>query len=472
MCIIVVKPSYQDLPTKDVLEICFKDNDDGAGYSFWDEEDQAWVTDKAYPTFESFWDQYSEDVKAFGLATKAVVYHFRIATSGPRDGSDCHPFPLEITKELTVYKTGIFKSKGIVAHNGVWGTGSDLMSDTQECISTLITPLFESVDIEDRHIPDRLDTLLNTLLKTTNNKWVIAHGDKIDLYGKWIEDNGLYFSNDRYIWENTYEYMKNASKSGSYYSTDDYHYDYGTGSWSWDGGSASSGVWNQNKDNKWYHNSTATTPSTSSFRPEGNRAIIINMPKSKADALTFCDKDGYWEWEKWYNRYEESTNSKTKVDPAKGAVYDEHGDVIWYMDDIDDDEIEDGIWTEEDDGGKDIQCKTCGLSMVEADLNDGECPGCGTLLAPPQTADSNYPHIYDDTAECPVCRQTRCRIGEADIPEVRGVDLYRECDYCTCVFGTVVSGGSIGDPWIIGYRTSAGELILSENDWDVDADAN
>ena len=87
MCIIVYKPwgVPVDLET---LRICFENNPDGAGYMFPCEG--RLLINKGFFTFPDFLDAWEKTRKLHGDGPP-VVFHFRIATAGQIDMTNCHP---------------------------------------------------------------------------------------------------------------------------------------------------------------------------------------------------------------------------------------------------------------------------------------------------------------------------------------------------------------------------------------------
>ena len=98
MCIIVYKPVNENIPKRDRLKTCFNNNDDGAGYMFADHNNV--IIKKGFKTFDDFYKQLKDDVKKYDLKSKALILHFRIATSGGLDANKTHPFILTNKSKL------------------------------------------------------------------------------------------------------------------------------------------------------------------------------------------------------------------------------------------------------------------------------------------------------------------------------------------------------------------------------------
>ena len=99
MCIIVAKEKGKQLPSKKILETCFDNNHDGAGLMY--VKNNQVVIDKGYMTFKDFYKRVKELKKEFNsdLTDKAIVFHFRIGTSGENDKKTTHPFPISNNSE-------------------------------------------------------------------------------------------------------------------------------------------------------------------------------------------------------------------------------------------------------------------------------------------------------------------------------------------------------------------------------------
>ena len=101
MCIIVYKP--KGLPVdRRTLETCFINNPDGTGFMFPCEN--RLLIKKGYFEFDDFWPVWEKCWKIHGDSIP-VVFHFRIATAGEIDKTNCHPH--RITHELGFVHNGI-----------------------------------------------------------------------------------------------------------------------------------------------------------------------------------------------------------------------------------------------------------------------------------------------------------------------------------------------------------------------------
>lgn len=104
MCIIVIQPIKKDID-RQTLENCFTNNPDGAGYMFTDNKQL--IVKKGYFTFDSFYQVYKKDWIMAGDQSPFIL-HFRIATHGVLDKTNCHPHRLN--DNLAFVHNGIFNN--------------------------------------------------------------------------------------------------------------------------------------------------------------------------------------------------------------------------------------------------------------------------------------------------------------------------------------------------------------------------
>lgn len=101
MCIIVYKPTGMPMD-RSTLATCFANNPDGAGFMFSCEG--RLLIEKGYFEFNAFWAAWEKRRKIHGHGLP-VVFHFRIATAGEIDRTNCHPH--RITRDLGFVHNGI-----------------------------------------------------------------------------------------------------------------------------------------------------------------------------------------------------------------------------------------------------------------------------------------------------------------------------------------------------------------------------
>jgi hypothetical protein len=188
MCIIVAKPTDVAFPADSTFSTCFRANKDGAGFAYMRKGESVWHVRKGLMTIDAFLKSYHDceiSQEDFFAA------HFRIGTSGPKDGRGTHPFPL--TNDYDLLTSFSFNSESILFHNGVFGAGTDACSDTMLYVKNILS---------DNFVVDNIDNDVVRSLITESiaaSRLLICARDKAILFGSgWLKDNGVYYSNSSY----------------------------------------------------------------------------------------------------------------------------------------------------------------------------------------------------------------------------------------------------------------------------------
>ena len=212
MCIIVAKEKGKQLPSKKILETCFNNNSDGAGLMY--VKNNQVMIDKGYMTFNDFYKRIKELKKEFNsdLTEKAIVFHFRIGTSGKNDKQTTHPFPITNNEEeLRRIKTTC--SVGM-AHNGIISdyTYDKVLSDTQTFIRDYVS-VFKELDkkfYKNKRVMGLLEKQAKSKLCFLDNK------ENIYCLGDFTTDNGIIYSNT------TYKTSRYCYTDNNYFSWESY----------------------------------------------------------------------------------------------------------------------------------------------------------------------------------------------------------------------------------------------------------
>lgn len=199
MCVILVKERGIELPTKDVLESCWKRNPDGAGFMFNDCDKV--VIMKGFMTFDEFYLRLQTANEFYHLKEKGLVIHFRIATSGLKDKGNCHPYPIS-NDNLDLRESFITTELGI-AHNGIIRdyNGTDkILNDTQLFIKN---DLFELNSLDKKFYKNVIfQSMIERLIDGSRLVFLNKKGDIIKL-GNWFHNGNYYFSNLNHVSKNT-----------------------------------------------------------------------------------------------------------------------------------------------------------------------------------------------------------------------------------------------------------------------------
>lgn len=114
MCIIVVKPRGQALPSDEIIRKAFVANDDGFGLAFHHEGASLVTIRKGAMKLP----QALKMIHAVRKPEQAnMILHFRMATQGKICPENCHPFPL--SKKRKHLKATHLECPVAIAHNGV-----------------------------------------------------------------------------------------------------------------------------------------------------------------------------------------------------------------------------------------------------------------------------------------------------------------------------------------------------------------
>lgn len=199
MCVILVKERGIELPTKDILESCWKRNPDGAGFMFNDCDKV--VIMKGFMTFEEFYLRLQTANEFYHLKEKGLVIHFRIATSGLKDKGNCHPYPIS-NDNLDLRKSFITTELGI-AHNGIirsYNGKNNILNDTQLFIKN---DLFELNSLDKKFYKNVIfQSMIERLIDGSRLVFLNKKGEIIKL-GNWFHNGNYYFSNLNHVSKNT-----------------------------------------------------------------------------------------------------------------------------------------------------------------------------------------------------------------------------------------------------------------------------
>ena len=229
MCIIAYKPLNVAFPEEYILQNCFENNDDGAGFMYTFNGEVH--IHKGYETFEKFMAALN---KARAITGDKVPYvmHFRIATQG-YEKCMTHPFPL--SSKMENLKRLHYKCSIGVAHNGILDITSDgakTYSDTMKFITDYLSNIIQSYDW---HKNKRTKKLIEYLIDGSRLAILDAHSH-CELMGKgWEEDKGIYYSNHTWAYK---KYVYTGGTAGF------------SGSWNrvwWDDGYYDDLVWDKEK---------------------------------------------------------------------------------------------------------------------------------------------------------------------------------------------------------------------------------
>lgn len=192
MCVIAYKPLGTMFPSQTILENCFNNNPDGAGFMY--SYNEKVHLQKGYTTFESFNKALK---KARNITGDEVPYvmHFRIATQG-FEKTMTHPFPL--SRKMNDLKQTKASCDIGIAHNGILditSDGSKEYSDTMKFITDYLSLIIKNLAW---HKNEDTKQLIENLIDGSRLA-ILDKNSHCELMGKgWVEDNGIFYSNTSY----------------------------------------------------------------------------------------------------------------------------------------------------------------------------------------------------------------------------------------------------------------------------------
>lgn len=233
MCIAIAKMRGVDMPSKDILQRCWNNNPDGAGYAF--NVDGVVCIKKGFMKFEDFWNSISKAQERYDFKNCGVLIHFRIATHGGVIPAMTHPFP--IVDDNGALSKLEYVSDYAVIHNGIISlTGSKArsekaMSDTAVFIRDYLSKIAQNRQwFKRRANMELIEKLIDSKMAILNGRGEIIHTSGF------TEDGGVLYSNTTYkdyrteylstVYDDEYDY---GYCGRSYYSNPNYGYDYLSG---------------------------------------------------------------------------------------------------------------------------------------------------------------------------------------------------------------------------------------------------
>ena len=199
MCIAILKPKGENI-SKDRLENCFDNNDDGAGYVFAMNGSLHFF--KGFFRFKDFWKSYVKNVINNGNPITAI--HFRITTHGITNKTNCHPF---------LINDGIgFAHNGMIDFVDDHKKKSDTLMFKNEILSILPDGFIFNNSIM-KLIEESIGTSKLAFLDNNGNYRIANEG-----LGHWNKDNTIWYSNKSYCEVRTPKYAWNAFGHAGIYS--------------------------------------------------------------------------------------------------------------------------------------------------------------------------------------------------------------------------------------------------------------
>ena len=206
MCLIIAKYSGLDLPIESRLRTAWMNNSDGFGLAYWEEGMPLVQINKGAMTLRDMLDLVDQVPNA---KNKKVIMHFRMATDGRIDAGNCHPFP--VSSSIGQLRRTETRTNCAVAHNGI-------IDDFSTGWTKVVDPTTKKVSWKKPEVPPKLSdtqlfikehmvglgkalfnrSVLSMITAYTDSKFALLGRGKLVLLGKFIQDQGIYYSNDGY----------------------------------------------------------------------------------------------------------------------------------------------------------------------------------------------------------------------------------------------------------------------------------
>ncbi len=198
MCIAIFKPGDKTL-SKELLSVCFENNNDGAGFAYINVDSQGIkrIKIKKSMTFDGFWSKYERATRI--SPNSPFIIHFRIATHGTVDLFNCHPF--KINEDL------------VFAHNGIISKVKKdaKKSDTQVFNETILKKLGKGLLFDNPVVQELIEDYIGgskLILMDVNGAFRIFNEKSGNT------QDGVWFSN--YSWKAKVTYTP-KTYTGNYY---------------------------------------------------------------------------------------------------------------------------------------------------------------------------------------------------------------------------------------------------------------
>ena len=198
MCIAILNAKGTTLK-KQLLNNCWKNNGDGAGILYID-DDKTLQTFKTLDSFDEFYSNYIRIKQTYGKRRNMLI-HFRISTHGVINETNCHPFLVD-------------ENVGFI-HNGMISGVPDSVqySDTYMLNDSLLKNLkvgFEQQDSALDFLGEFIGSGNKLVFLNADDEWAIVN----EPAGHW--NMGCWFSNDSYKQVNDwYDFGGVRKKKGS-----------------------------------------------------------------------------------------------------------------------------------------------------------------------------------------------------------------------------------------------------------------
>lgn len=202
MCILIMKPKNEKMPEMATLKNCWENNSDGAGFAYSDGRKLRLV--KGLMSWESF----EKALKEAGDLTKyPTMLHFRIATHGTVKPANTHPFNVN--------------DRIVAGHNGILSiTAEGDLTDSETFFKRVCNPMLKRFEMSSPEFAEVVESLIDS-----SKLAFLSDSGEVKMFGKFIEDDGVFYSNSSYLEYQIPKYSKYGYGSSFYDKYDYSQYD-------------------------------------------------------------------------------------------------------------------------------------------------------------------------------------------------------------------------------------------------------
>lgn len=195
MCIIAFSRIGEPLPSHETMKTMWENNPDGAGFMY--ALNNKVHIRKGFMKFDELITAINE-LNELHIDTKAVPFaiHFRIGTHGGNTPQNTHPFP--VSRKVKHLRALSYDCDVAFMHNGIIHSVELIkksISDTMEYGRQILADLYEL----DPEFYKRKSLQILIEESINNSRMIFLNGkSEFELLGDWIEDNGIYYSNNTF----------------------------------------------------------------------------------------------------------------------------------------------------------------------------------------------------------------------------------------------------------------------------------
>jgi hypothetical protein len=188
------KPSEKEMPKdwEKQVENMMSSNRDGAGFMYYLKG--RIYFEKGFRTKEGVIGAIKRISEKVDMKSTAFAFHARIGTSGKTNEKHTHPFPITNRFDTMEKLSGSYDY--LLMHNGIFGIFNDRKNEVSDTMIFCKNVLSNVIKDEAKYASAR--KFIELFIKESRSKVIIFTSKFIYKVGNWIEDEGIFYSNDGY----------------------------------------------------------------------------------------------------------------------------------------------------------------------------------------------------------------------------------------------------------------------------------